>query len=223
MHRTDKHLEHSSVIWSVWLNSWVFVYELSGFGFGFSCSHLNYWFFLCDFWVQTVLIPPDQNVSIFLYQIVPMHLVSNMYNGNIRIFWYRKSCIKTWYSSKPLWLLIFLVWFFWIQTLPIPPKLKLHQYSTNTTDIQAKWLMEIKCREFHMWKENFFLVTTIDNLTCDDIKQQGLVVISWVSKLPVFIMYNLQMPASHKDTKNSGNNFDIYYTIQWNFLPQMFF
>ena len=33
--------------------------------------------------------------------------------------------------------------------------------------------MEIKCREFHMWKENFFLVTTIDNITCDDIKQQG--------------------------------------------------
>ena len=28
--------------WPVWLNSWVFVYELSGCGFKFSCSHLNY-------------------------------------------------------------------------------------------------------------------------------------------------------------------------------------
>ena len=28
MHCTDKYLQHSSIIWPVWLNSWVFVYEL---------------------------------------------------------------------------------------------------------------------------------------------------------------------------------------------------
>ena len=41
MHRTDKYSQHSSVIWPVWLNSWVFVYELSGCGFESHCSHLN--------------------------------------------------------------------------------------------------------------------------------------------------------------------------------------
>ena len=30
MHHTDTHSQHKSIIWSVWLNGWVFVYELSG-------------------------------------------------------------------------------------------------------------------------------------------------------------------------------------------------
>ena len=40
MHLTDKYSEHSSIIWSVWPNGWVFVYELNGSGFESSCSHL---------------------------------------------------------------------------------------------------------------------------------------------------------------------------------------
>ena len=39
MHRTGKYSQHSSIIWPVWLNGWVFVYELSGCGFESSCSH----------------------------------------------------------------------------------------------------------------------------------------------------------------------------------------
>ena len=39
MHRTDKYSQHSSVIWPVWLNGCVFVYELSGCGFKSRCSH----------------------------------------------------------------------------------------------------------------------------------------------------------------------------------------
>ena len=39
-YRTDKYSQNSSIIWPVWLNGWVFVYELSGCGFEFSCSHL---------------------------------------------------------------------------------------------------------------------------------------------------------------------------------------
>ena len=31
-----------SIIWPVWLNDWVFIYELSGCGFKSSCSHLNF-------------------------------------------------------------------------------------------------------------------------------------------------------------------------------------
>ena len=33
MHRTDKNSQHSSIIWPVWLNGWVFVYELNDWGF----------------------------------------------------------------------------------------------------------------------------------------------------------------------------------------------
>ena len=36
-----------AVIWPVWLNGWVFVYELSGCGFESSCSHLNFRFRAC--------------------------------------------------------------------------------------------------------------------------------------------------------------------------------
>ena len=41
MHRTDKYSQHSSVIWPVRLNGWMFVFELSGCGFKSSCSHVN--------------------------------------------------------------------------------------------------------------------------------------------------------------------------------------
>ena len=57
------------------------------------------------FWAQNVLIPPDQNLSIPLDQIVLILLVSNINNGNIRTFWHRKLCMKTWYSSKSFWIL----------------------------------------------------------------------------------------------------------------------
>ena len=47
MHCTDKYSQHSSIIWSVWLNGWVFVYELSGCGFEFSCGNLNFKLHAC--------------------------------------------------------------------------------------------------------------------------------------------------------------------------------
>ena len=39
MHGTNNYSEHSSIIWPVWPNGWVFVYELSGSVFQSSCSH----------------------------------------------------------------------------------------------------------------------------------------------------------------------------------------
>ena len=42
MHCIDKYSEQYSIIWPVWPNIWVFVYELSGSGFECSCSHLNF-------------------------------------------------------------------------------------------------------------------------------------------------------------------------------------
>ena len=44
---TDKYSEHSSIIWPVLANGWVFVYELNGPGFQSSCSHLNFTFRVC--------------------------------------------------------------------------------------------------------------------------------------------------------------------------------
>ena len=41
MHRRDKFSQHSSIIWPVWLNSSVFVYEISGCESESRCCHLN--------------------------------------------------------------------------------------------------------------------------------------------------------------------------------------
>ena len=41
IHRTDKHSQHSSIIWPVWPNGWAFASELSGCEFETRCSHLK--------------------------------------------------------------------------------------------------------------------------------------------------------------------------------------
>ena len=47
MHGTDKYSEHSWIIWPLWPNGWVFVYELSGYGFHSCFSHLTFRFSNC--------------------------------------------------------------------------------------------------------------------------------------------------------------------------------
>ena len=47
MHLADKYSQHSSMIWSVWLNGWVFVYELRGCGLESNCGHLDFRFHAC--------------------------------------------------------------------------------------------------------------------------------------------------------------------------------
>ena len=47
MDRTDKYSQNSSIIWPVWLNGWVFVYELNGCGFKPRCCHLNFRYGTC--------------------------------------------------------------------------------------------------------------------------------------------------------------------------------
>ena len=39
---TDKYLQCKSIIWPVWQNGWVSVYELSDYGFEYHCSHIKY-------------------------------------------------------------------------------------------------------------------------------------------------------------------------------------
>ena len=41
IHRADKCSQHSSIIWSVWLNRWVNIYKLSGCGFKSRCCQLD--------------------------------------------------------------------------------------------------------------------------------------------------------------------------------------
>ena len=47
MHHTGKYSQHSSIVWPVCLNCWVFVYELSGCGFESHCSHLHFIYCAC--------------------------------------------------------------------------------------------------------------------------------------------------------------------------------
>ena len=42
MHYLDKYSQHSSIIWPVWLNGWVFIFKLSGCGFKSCCCPLNF-------------------------------------------------------------------------------------------------------------------------------------------------------------------------------------
>ena len=47
LHRTGKYSQHRSIILSVWLNGWAFVYERSGSGYESPCSHLNFRYRAC--------------------------------------------------------------------------------------------------------------------------------------------------------------------------------
>ena len=47
MHHTDKYLQHSLIIWPVWKNGPMFIYELSSCGFESYCSHLNFRYRAC--------------------------------------------------------------------------------------------------------------------------------------------------------------------------------
>ena len=47
MHLIDKYSQHSSIIWPVWPNGWVFIYQLSGCGLESRCSNLNLRYSAC--------------------------------------------------------------------------------------------------------------------------------------------------------------------------------
>ena len=111
MYHTDKHSQHSSIIWSVLLNGWVFVYELSGYGFESSCSHLNFRFCAC------------------FKQGVPWH------SGNYRVWIHSET--RTWHDkntqsiSTPLGFLTTL-------NLKLTDNGPVHKIS-HTVDIESNW------------------------------------------------------------------------------------
>ena len=118
--------------------------------------------FVCDFLCQTVPTPQDQNVLIPPYQNMSTLLVSNMYHGNIGTFLHIKLCIKSWYSSKSLWILmIFLAWLFWAQNVLIPStymllwKLCLNLWNRMWLDPSLSLILSFKPLGLWKWKVLF--------------------------------------------------------------------
>ena len=72
--RTTYFLNEHSIIWPHWPSSWLFVYELSGFGFESSCSQLNFKIRTC------------------FEQGVPWH------SGNYRVLIHSKT--RTWHDKN---------------------------------------------------------------------------------------------------------------------------
>ena len=69
----------------VWLNGWVFVYELSGCGFESSCSHLNFRFCACF----------EQGVS--------------WHSGNYRVWIHSQR--RAWHDKNMQLLFVFLIYY----------------------------------------------------------------------------------------------------------------
>ena len=81
MHRTDEYSQHSSIIWRVWLNRWVFIYELSGCGLQSSCSHYLWLIYInLNFQRLIFFLKKDQKFQILDQQVrrkfqFPVHSV----------------------------------------------------------------------------------------------------------------------------------------------------
>ena len=122
--------------------------------------NLSIFCFLCrTFWAQNVLIHPDQNLSIPLDQ---MHrfFVSNICNGNISALWDRKSCTKSWYSSKSLRILsVFLVWFFG------PKMFRYNQiiyYSSLPANLRRKYFQATVASVLVFWTKSWTLTKSLE-------------------------------------------------------------
>ena len=81
MLRIDKYSQHSSIVWPIWLNSWVFPYELSGCWFESSCSHLKFSGYVHFFQFRTQISFLDK----FGPKIETASLFWNLVPGLIRI------------------------------------------------------------------------------------------------------------------------------------------
>ena len=76
MYHTDKYSHHSSIIWPVWLNGWMFIYELSECGFESSWCLWNFRYCAC------------------FKQGVPWH------SSNYRVYIYSET--STWHDNVSL-------------------------------------------------------------------------------------------------------------------------
>ena len=77
MHCRDKYSQHNSIIWPLWPNGWIFVYELNGCEFESRWSHLNFRYCACL----------DQGVT--------------SHSGNHRVCIYSET--RTWHDKNTQW------------------------------------------------------------------------------------------------------------------------
>ena len=110
MYRTDIYLQHSSIMWPVWLNGWVFVYQLSRFRFLSSCRHLNLRLHMIitssqmhrtDIYLQrsSIIRQILLNDWVFVYEVSRCGFWSCCSHLNFRFF----ACFEqgvTWYSGR---------------------------------------------------------------------------------------------------------------------------
>ena len=75
MPRTDKYSKHSSVIWPVCANGWVFFSKLSGSEFEFSCSHFIFRFCSC---FKQVVIWHWGNYRAWIHPETPLQNTKNI-------------------------------------------------------------------------------------------------------------------------------------------------
>ena len=95
MHRKDMYSQQNSIIWSVWLYGWVFLYEPSGCGFESSCSSLNFRFTAC---IEEVVPWYSGIYRVWIHSVTRSWHYKNMLlnnlkdrysqnNSMIRLFW----------------------------------------------------------------------------------------------------------------------------------------
>ena len=96
MHLTDKYSQHSTVIWLIWLNGWVLVYELSGCGFESHYSHLNFRFWAC---LKQKVQSYQKNQALLwirkIYYTLTNLVIKNNYSTDLCFFYLNNRILKS--------------------------------------------------------------------------------------------------------------------------------
>ena len=93
--RTLNHLAKLAKWLSVWLNSWVFVYKLSGCGFAFSCSHLKFsiFIFVSSKMIIIISFPTSLVYESFHYNLLFLMMFhKHIFNCNRQVFTFCYHC-----------------------------------------------------------------------------------------------------------------------------------
>ena len=103
MHRTDAYSQHSSIIWPVSLNGWVFVYKLRGSGFKSRCCHLNIEGFLLQVTRasginQASTLPASKFLISFFANVLEITKIA------WSLYWHLIKIIKQLYIHKHHWI-----------------------------------------------------------------------------------------------------------------------
>ena len=97
MHRTHKNSQHSSIIWSIWLTGWVFVYKLKSCGFKSRFCHLNFRYHDC--FMQGVPWHSDATMD-YRFTLKRVRVRITTYSQNV--YWLSRDKVITDYVNKYL-------------------------------------------------------------------------------------------------------------------------